>query len=197
MRRGDRPWAARLADGGDERFSVKGHEARPSGISVALGDKRAVCQRVLNMSAAGQREKTLLSTSARVTRVVLGEAIDRGARAARRGRLDANTGASALARLRGRLGARAVGRAPGEFGEDGRRRRNNLRAVARSRPAPRTSSPRETVVHTYQMRTRQRIGTRRSPLGAHVLGGPWGRAFACRLAPGPTDHVQATIGLSR
>ncbi len=45
---------------GTKRFSVKGHEARPSVISVALGGKRAVCQRVLNLIAAGQREKTLL-----------------------------------------------------------------------------------------------------------------------------------------
>ncbi len=80
---------------GTKRFSVKGHEARPSAISVVLGGKRAVCQRVLNLIAAGQREKTLLSTGARVTRVVFAEAIDpgaRGARAAWRGRLDANTG---------------------------------------------------------------------------------------------------------
>ena len=45
---------------GTKRFSVKGHEARPSAISVVLGGKRAVCQRVLNLIAAGQREKTLL-----------------------------------------------------------------------------------------------------------------------------------------
>ena len=98
---------------GTKRFSVKGHEARPSGISVALGGKRAVCQRVLNMIAACQRGKTLLSTSARVTRVILGEAIDpgaRGARAALRGRLDANTGTfgsgpSAVALVREQLGA--------------------------------------------------------------------------------------------
>ena len=80
---------------GTKRFSAKGHEARPSAISVVLGGKRAVCQRVLNMIGAGQREKSLQSTGARVTRVVLAEAIDpgaRGARAAWRGRLDANTG---------------------------------------------------------------------------------------------------------
>ncbi len=114
MRRGDGPWAARLADGGDE--AVLGEGTRGPAI-CDLGGSRWQASGLPTSAQPDRGRPTredVAVTGARVTRVVLAEAIDpgaRGARAAWRGRLDANTGTfgsgpRAVALVREQSGAR-------------------------------------------------------------------------------------------